>query len=564
MQKKGFNFFEDLEIRLKLDGKEQYGNLKIRKNRPPVLALENFLLLRNDGTELIDNNNKEIKCKSDIHEYTLSNCKTNDHFIYPRYVIEGSNDEAIYGLEISLTGFSSWFDQQTHFQINKDEIKKDIPKIKFEEKVSIDGSDYWISSNYCCNVVNVEKRDFLVSEYTTIMILKVSGYLTILEAEEKAHDIRRLFSLLLGQPLSIEYTWLLVGDKHYRSPFYFSCSGTPEEPFKYVYECLVYPGRIVERGLWKDILHNYFSSPARKKFTKIWSRLPSLFSYSGPWEYELLGYVSILDAYCDLYVEKSRRKLNPSDYQSIKGELLEVVEKHKNKLGNDFHGIMESFKNGIEGIKNTDLPTFKEKFLFMLSDIDKNVKDMIAFSEDEFIAIKKIRDLAAHGQPVKTQDDWDISFEFQIRDKLWVFLMYLVHKDFGFSSSDYATSLRGTFCKYVRNAETNDFERDKLVGKIPLFEVDKNNFEEALNYIKSHVGVEYFKSEGRYQFSSEITTEIHDKWMTDSDKFHPNMVDYIKDFLANTDVVSVKYINQVYLICGEHKLDLHGVCLVTY
>jgi hypothetical protein len=568
MTRKGINLFDDFDVRLKMNdeatGKEQYGNLRIRKGMFPVLELEDFLSAINGDSELIYSDKKEIKGKSGVDEYTLTCCDRTGHFIYPRYVIEGASNESIHGVEISLTGFSSWFSENIGFTIDNNEIKKDIPKEKFEEKVNIKGSDYWISSNYCCSVKKVEKRDFLVSEYTTIKVLKVNGSLTTLEVEELAHEIEQLFSLLLGLPLSIEYVWLLVGDKTSRLPFYFCCAGAKEEPFKYARECLVQSGMLFSHGLWKGVLQSYFSSLARERFNKIWSRLPSLYSYGGAWEYKFLGYVSILDAYCNLHAEKNRNKLKSSDYKSITDDLLMVIEKHKDNLGQDCRQIMESFRGGIKGIKNTDLPTFKEKYFAVMLGVDDDVKAMINFSEAEFSVIKGIRDCAAHGKPVETRDGMNMSFEFRIIDKLLVLLMYFVYRDFGFSASDYARALKTTFSSYVRNAEINSFERDKLAGIVPMFLVDNNCFEEAINSKSSHVGIEYFESEGRYEFSERITREIHEGWVHKRNKIHRNMTDHIKNFLKNTSFSSVEYVGQVYLICGERNHELNSVCLVTY
>jgi hypothetical protein len=568
MTRKGINLLDDFDVRLKMNdettGKEQYGTLRIRKGMFPVLELEDILSVINGDIELIYSDKKEIKGKSGIDEYTLTCCDRTGHFIYPRYVIEGENNESIHGVEIYLTGFSSWFSKNIGFIIDDNEIKKDIPKEKFEEKVNIKGSDYWISSNYCCSVKKVEKRDFLVSEYTTIKVLKVNGSLTTLDVEEIAHEIMQLFSLLLGLPLSIEYAWLLVGDKASRLPFYFCCVGDKEEPFKYAHECLVQSGMLFSHGLWKDILQGYFSPLARKRFNEIWSRLPSLYSYGGAWEYKFLGYVSILDAYCNLHSEKSRNKLKSFDYQSIRDDLLMVIEKHKDNLGPDCGQIMKSFRVGIKGIKNTDLPTFKEKYIAMMSGADEDVKAMINFSEAEFTVIKRIRDCAAHGKPIKTRNEMNMSFEFRVIDKLLVLLMYFVYRDFGFSASDYARALKTTFSSYVRNAEINSFERDKLTGIVPMFLVDNNCFDEAINSKSSHVGIEYFESEGRYEFSERITREIHEGWMHKSNKIHRNMTEHIKNFLKNTSSTSVEYIGQVYLICGERNHELNSVCLVTY
>ena len=124
-----------------------------------------------------------------------------------------------------------------------------------------------------------------------------------------------------------------------------------------------------------------------------------MFSYQGAWEYELLGYISLLDAYSSEFSEKKRKKLPRSKYRLIKDDLLNVIKHHGRELDSEYSSVLESFKAAISGIRNTNLPTFKEKFYALVETIDPNVYSTIDLSEEQFTHIKKLRDLSAHGQP---------------------------------------------------------------------------------------------------------------------------------------------------------------------
>lgn len=563
---KGFTFSDDFKARVKLNhGRAEndiYATLEIRKNKLPLLTLDSSSELKN-WLPFVNADKHEIKCKSEIKDYTLLDCDLAGEYVYPRFIIEGNVDH-VNGVEVSLSGFSAWFDQDTHFQITDSKITKDIPSKRFNEKVFIDGSEYEISSNYCCTIRNLKKKDFLVSEYTTVKIVRLNGDISIYEAEELAHDIRKIFSLLLALPLSIEHAWILEKDNGIRKPFYFIYTGSNSEPFEYAIESLVGPAELFKNNMWCRIFESYYSSPTKEQFKDIWSRLTALYSYRGIWEYQFLGYVSVLDAYSGRYVEKKREKLGTDDYASITKELLAVIDRYRVNIDGAYFNVLDSFKNGVESIKNTDMPTFKEKFNCVLSSMGEDIKDVINFTQDEFSVIKKIRDLAAHGQPFEPKNGRDVTFESRIKDKLLVLLMYLVYRDFGFSSVDFARALKSTFSEFVRNAEINSMKRDKLTGLVPFYEVNRDNFQEASKTRKFYIGLMYFKSKNIYRYSASVTDEIQNNWISNINKVHRNLVDHIKEKIPSLGVLNIEFISQAYLVCGDDRLNISGICLVTY
>ena len=550
MSDKGIIFSGAFEARVKLNiesaERELHAILKIKENKLPLLDFDSFSSEYNYLPELSENEKQKIKCRSELKTYTLINCETNGDIIYPRYIVEGDVDDNINGIEISLSGFSTWFDQFTHFKITESEIKKKILDHKFDEIVIINGESYQISSNYCCNIKNVKKRDFIVSEYTTIKLLKLNGCVSAYEAEELSHDIRRLFSLLLALPLSIEYIWLLDRDRGCRKPFYFASAGTTEEPFDSPRESLIYPMMIFNNRMWSRVFNNYFSHSTKKPFQTIWSRLPFLFSHTGAWEYDLLGLVSVLDSYCSFYSDKKGKNLTKAECKALKESLIDIIDQYSTKFDVNYSGVFASFKNGVNTISNTDIPTFKERFDCLMAGIDVDISSVINFSSAEFAVIKKIRDAAAHNKPTKTRDGRNISFELKIKDKLLVLLMYLVYRDFGFSSVDFATCLKGTFSKFVRNAEINTMKRDKLTGSVPFYELDKKNFIEASKSKMIYIGINYFVSENIYKYNSEITKIMRD-WLTNQGNIH--------------QIASIFFVTRILNLC--YKLSSLGICVDT-
>lgn len=565
MNKKGIEFSDSVEIRVKLSleslERELHATLKIRRNKLPVLEIDSFSSAHNEPLNLSEHEYKEIKCRSETKTYSLIDNEVFGVQIWPTYIIEGEIDETSSGIEICISGFSEWFDQSTCFEITDSEIRKERPKNKFDESVNTNKGGYQIKSNYYCNIKKIENRDFLVSEYITIKCIKSDGVIESKEAEELSHDIRQLFSLLTALPLSIEYVWFINKEGGGRKPFYFS---TPArgKPFDYPDESLIHPSLIFSNGDWGKVFNNYFSHN-NNNFKKIWYRLPSLFSYEGVWDYELLGYVSVLDSYCSKYARKRGRKLNQKDYGELKKRLIAIIDDYSAKIGSDYDDVMESFKGGVEGIKNTDLPTFTEKFEFMMEGVNVDFRNVINFSPHEFSTIKKIRDSAAHGLQIETRDDRNISFEFRIKDKLLILLMYLVHRDFGFSEIDFSKSIKRSLSKFVRNAEIDKTEQDRLSGIVPFYSVDEDSFRSASDTTCFYVGLKHFRSDDIYKFSHSVTNESQG-WLVDINKKNRNLVDHIKERIIDPGIVDIEFISQAYLVWENKSIKLSGACMVTY
>ncbi|MFT4929873.1 MAG: hypothetical protein ACI8WB_006008 [Phenylobacterium sp.] len=584
MNKIGINFFENLEIRLKLNlacfNDDLNTSLTIRENKAPFLELDSLSSPGFIDITLAEQERQSIKCSTVHGEYMLVDCTPKGDRIYPRYVVQGSEAEQFKGVEVSLTGFSSWFDPNPHFAMTDGEIKQTIPTQKIDETVVINGERYQVSSQFCSNISNIAKRDFLLLEYTTLKVVKIDGTITVAEAERLLQDIRRLFSLLLGQPLAIDYAWLISQQNGARRAFYFSASGSRAEPFEEPHECLIHGASIFKNQLWANIFNHYYSLPTASHFEDIWSRLPMLFNFSGIWEYEILGYVSILDAWCIQTIHnknsaksggeghnKDRDYIEAKLVTQVQEELLLVVDKHQKQLGPQYHDAMNRFRSRIKKRVNTGLnrnSSFKLKFDYLMSKVAQGVKDMIDFSTDEFAAIKKIRDFAAHAQSIDNKDKRDISFEYGLKCKLQVLLYYFVYRDLGFSAKDYAICLQSSSNEFVRHANINHACRDKLTGLVPFYPVDKGCFAKAAQGNRFNVAVEHSSANSGYRWGKQLTEQIQLRWMSAANKEHRTLLDYVKTLLVDNPEVEVSYIHRAWLSCGEESLLLNGVCLVTY
>lgn len=567
MSEREFRLSEDYEIRVKIKlecfDSEIHGTLKLLDSNMPKLEFDSLSGV-GFGTVVLSDNEKEcLDCKSGTHTYKLYKNESLADDIWPRYIIQGKNIDYVQGVEVLLSGLSEWIDQKTYFNITETEIKKDRPEKIFDELIQFDGKEYRISSNYNCSIKKRVDRDYIVSETTTVSLTNTQENISLAEAEALSYKVNVFFSLLLVAPLSVESAWVVDKDGKNRTPFYFSTAGQSNPPYRNTLECLMHPARVSNDIGWGAIFSNYFSDEKTDKFESIWSRIPTLLSYSGTWDFQILGYVSILDSYCSKHATKKGKKLNKKDYKCLRNYLSLVVDNYLEDLGDDYKEVLSSFKEGIEGVRNTNLPTFREKYDFMLDSIDQGVRNIVNLSTEEFLEIKGIRDSAAHGLPIKTREDRNISYEFSLKDRLLVLLIYLVYKDFGIPPAEFAKSLKNTLSKFVRNSGINTTERDKLIGTVPFWEVDEKSFNQAKESKNIYVGVEFEKSSQTHKFSIPITVECQG-WLTRREPKETNLIDYIKRVLFESDEVGIEYINQAYLVHGDETIELSAVCRVSY
>lgn len=568
MPNKPIKFSENFEVQviLKLEcfDEDLRATLKFGEGKLPSLEIDSLSNRSFSQIKLSEHEIKSINCKSELCTYTLMNNESPSMgHIWSTYVIKNFKNDSISGIEIKVSGFSEWIDQKTHLKSDKHRIWKDFPEVFFDELIEINDESYRIKTIYNCQTQKRENREFVLSESTTIQFFNLSGLISIEQAEKNAYDIIRLFSLLMAVPSSIESLWLVDQHGNNKQPFYFATAPKNTKSFQYVRECLIQPDDITIDLGWKKLFDNYFSITKYPVFETIWGRITPLFSYSGFWEYEILGYVSILDAYCSGYVRKNGKKLTKSNYKAIKQDLLSVVNNYGERLDQNYIGVINSFKDGIQSIKNSNLPTFKQKFDFMHGEVHSDIQKIINFSKDEFLTIKKIRDAAAHGLPIETVNGKNLSYEFKVKDKLLLLLLYLSYRELGISPKQFAISMKNSLSKFIRNINIDSVTRDKLTEMVPFWEIDEDSFKKAKEASKTYIGIEFIKSSNTYRFSQAITDECQ-SWCSQR---HPiefrNLIDFVRERQFSGKNVEMEYVSEAYLVYGQHKLYFSGLCKVT-
>ncbi len=245
----------------------------------------------------------------------------------------------------------------------------------------------------------------------------------------------------------------------------------------------------VSDELWGVVVSNIFNDKVGNAISSFWVRLVSMFSYKGFWEYEILGVVSILDAYSLDYHEKyTLKKLPKEEYQKLKNEMVKVLDAYK--LSN----LPISIENGsylddcqvIDGmifslgtIRNTNAPNFKSAFDGLMNSIDKDIRDLIGLGSDEFRLIQNIRNLAAHGQAISKNIRDNLQKVIVVKEKVKFLLLYIVFILLGFTKETFINACGNSFHKIRLNAQLDALTLSKLKGTAKFFELNNTEFIKA-------------------------------------------------------------------------------------
>ncbi|KAB7691076.1 hypothetical protein GBN24_07830 [Plesiomonas shigelloides] len=552
----------DIRVRFKLDGfdDEFYGVLKFRCNRNVRLEWDNFSNSQYMYIKLSEREKKKFVCKSDSDTYYLydSDCYGVD--IWPTYIVKGHDDVDYYGVDVVISGVSEWIDQRTKFEISNEIIQKKIPEKAFSEIVVYDGVSYKVESNYSCYVSRESSRIHLCSEITSISMMNVMGSVSVSTAKELCYKLVSLFSLLLMSQLSILNVRLIDKSGKRSGELLFAAFSSEKVDLNSMRECLVQPDFIANSIGWKTLLTNYFLTENSHRFNQFWSRIPMFIKYTGTWEHEILGCVSVLDAYCSYYADKKSTKLPKRLYKDLIADLDNVIDKYSSASDLEQTSVLESIRKGVLSIRNSSLPTFKEKYEFLLGDIDEPIKKIINFSDCHFADVKRIRDGSAHCLEIKTLVKGNVTYEIAIKNKVLVLLCYLYLKDLGFDDLCFAKIISSTVANVVRESAINRAEADRLIGDALFISVDESTFTLASERGNHFTCLAYSNKNNTYTFSHEMT-ECSKRFMLVRER--GNIVDYIKNNLFHEQSVMVEYHSKVYLENSGRTLCCYSVCVAS-
>ena len=369
--------------------------------------------------------------------------------------------------------------------------------------------------------------------------------------------MKNLFSLLLGKELSIENIWLIPKRKYNYQAFYFTSFNAKKDPLRNHLDATCSFSTLIKWGLWETIIKNFFNI---KEFRNIWSRLASAYGNNGLyWDYKILSCVVILEMYCKDKSSGKGIKLEPSKFSDVKCKLnnvLDEIAKDKTFSESDIK-VIDGFKVAVSDIKNTTHPTLQEKFDYLLSLTNSDMRAAISFSEKDFKIMKKIRNSVAHGLDYKPVKAEDISIEMQIKDRLLMLLTYFSYRDLGFNDIQIIKCFRHNFNSFLLNGRGDKKIIDKLSGDVQFIELI-NSVIDKDHPIMHCIAVD--KIGELYQLNEKLTNELlrNPTWGK-----HSDIRIFMQSMLDQNDGHQVEYLNQAYLKSNGVEKLYHGVIMIS-
>lgn len=483
-----FGLKKDYEIDLEIPDKNINfkGKLHFSPNNAPCFSIKIKIIDIIRIKNLIQENNDNFKlilCNSIDNVFSLIDCKLNGMNIYPKYILKGKpfykyEDICFNEMHFYLTNFYEWIirDKTINFS-NTDKI------YKFNEKINnVKNKNIEISNSYNLDFdkSDDEKRKTLLEEYPTINISSNENTFSLDDIKDFIQDMKIFFSLLMGYPANIFFVWGTIWDKidntEYKKwiPIYYPDVFSNQEKLEHTVSSIVKADYISNNNKWGDIFNNFYSKEKYTEIKIIGSYLYSLLNYDDLYNFEVLGYVSILERVVNK-LEKDKDKKLPDGifndfYKDILGKVdeliykIEIINEVSEKI-KEYEEVIESIRGYISSLQNSYFPnkkpTLNQKIENFLKKIDNRINDIINLTKDDINKIKDFRDNTAHGGIInyKQEDYYKLD---TIKNKIALYLYYLVYIDFGFSNDDFIHFLYSTEHPFKKNADIKKEVINKL------------------------------------------------------------------------------------------------------
>ncbi|HDX8569732.1 TPA: HEPN domain-containing protein [Klebsiella oxytoca] len=528
--------------------------------RTPELEIKDFSHVSKSFIKRLSGEMCELRCLSvlDGQIYTLHDLNAQEGLIYAQFITIGKSNFTFDSVEVHLTGISVWIEGIRGFILNGEHLERDISIERFKECFSFKSGKYCLSNDCQLETLKNDPVNCHIRIAHTLVIQKTNGVFSLSECRDVIHEIRVLFSLLVGASLSVEEIYIFKSDHTKFKKLIFPSVIYTEMPLKHSIDSLLNFWVITEGNKWGIILQNFFN---RATFRTIWNRVVPIFNPLGIWEFDILARVVILEMYADNQSKKAKLKLDSDLYDTLIATLDATLSQFSasHKLDGDSKVVFEGMVKAILAIKNTSLPTLKEKYEALMNKIEPSLKDAISFSDADFSQIQKIRNSTAHGNLYKKLGQGsDITLEMQLSDRLLMLLMCFIYLELGFTESEIASSLLRSHCRFKGNAGINSRELDKLAGAAEFIELAKsvrslslNNWDEIL--------LNHDLKKNTWVLNEEVTKCLRSGWRASG---IASLKDYVQSLVTLREGEKIDTLNKAYVTNDGHETEHFGVIVI--
>lgn len=502
-----FSLEKEYDVEFQLGELNLNGKLIFQKNTPAhikIISTNYSLIMNNDCPN-------ELFCKTDNDTFRLIDCKKFGSEIFPQLIIFNCPNEvnSFNNLEININELNVILhDGFFNSKVRNKKFISDVNKSNFTssitENIKIkEISDYWCYWTEIIHNADVETK----FTQRHIISIKTKQLLSLNEIKPQSNHICLLFSLLTLKKLHINYVW--IENEGTRYSVYYHTDRTMADTKTEWSDSLIHL-KMVNNAQWSDIFNSSYKTTS---FEKLWTRFYGMLSYKSYWEFDILGYMSILDYY--------------------------LQDKFKNKK-----------------------ITFKKRIDLLYNEMPDYIKKYLSLSDEHFKKLIDVRNGVAHCIPEKLNVYNDFS-ELQIsKNRLIILLNYLVLKELNISDICYSRFTERSINSIMLGAKLNKKWLNKITDDIPKITLGKEDYALLCKNNASIIYPLFIASSGKqYKFRLDLSIKArgdHLKRLAD----YQNVCDYIDAQIINNlpGNPSSQYINTLHVHLDEEDdfLELHG------
>jgi ApeA N-terminal domain 1 len=478
----------------------------------------------------------------DGETFTLLDCSVTGFHLSIDYIVAGDVTAQFKSICIRFNDITEWF---MPFRGVEEKIKSGSGNSDRYKQISAtitaDNQSFNLSSSL---VLRVSKsgEDHIVHEHILFTFERTDGFFTAKDLKKKSHELSTLLSILIAVPLYLVNVLVVCDDGSLNYAFFASLKnkGNNLPPKNWADYFITKP---LLDGRWQAIFQNYYESEFR---AVSWVRLAGMQHYEGFWEYEALGYVSLLDRYVDQRA-KGIKKI-PSKVEDIKdtkvhAALQEISPQLTVEQENSVFAVM------VKYFMNSKKLFFRDKYNYVAATMDNSIRSIINLSYDDFEKIKDIRDAIAHGDaPDLVETDYErVGI---IVNKIALLLTYWSFIDFGLTNEDFLKCLTNHNPMRLR-ADIDRIGLQRVTKSAGFFRVSKDTFD-RFSQIKGIKVQGCFRVDGNggVEYAEEHVTALK-IWRA---KRLSGEIPVAQIF--GRDIEKIKCWGEAYIECGSERLEL--------
>ncbi|WP_211442449.1 ApeA N-terminal domain 1-containing protein [Collimonas humicola] len=484
----------------------------------------------------------------DGQNFTLFNCQFEQLFLSCEYIVSAETTDAFVLAEMEVLDISPWFFEYQHMS---GKPGAQIEWINTPDEISaslkLDGNDIAVKAYPRTNVVQADGGHLIKD--SVLFSIESASPISIDNVRRYTIDLLALLSILLGTPVSLMSVVVKSAKDHAGYAFF---------PF---YEREADTGARKKSGIdyfikksifednWQTIVQNFYASKLRDP---LWLRLSGMKRYNDFWEYKVLGYVTLWEAYVSSQTQSLGKKHIPTPQKAVKFFHKKIDQSDLSLTHEQAQGV----KNLADSVFQTREYTLQEKTEIVISQADPDVIKIIDLSVEAFVRLRKLRDEIAHGDVITIPHDEYPLLSSRV-EKLTLLLTYFAFAELGLKRDEFLACLHRAWNRMVRGASLNEAHLDKVMGTAEFITLSSENFL-ALQPLANGQALRCFyrNDTGKISFSQEDTKTYLAKLHSNAVGNNPN---YSEVF--NNHEKKIRLIPNLYFEDGQHHLHFSSVFL---